>query len=220
MMERVRSDRIDAILTIWSPEGVAATHGIGDVPRIAYHGDVDFMPTLVRTRDLIEAARIDGADHPTIFWRLILPLSVPALAAFAITFLLLSTAFFAHLGGFGWTSLAAWVSAFDLTGTQLPWWYQWAQLAVAEPESSALRRYLRRRKPYVSSALARAEVGRALLPFGPVATRRGDTVRVASIRQLLRPVPRVQREDRTPSNRNRQRPLLRTRDHALSTDLL
>jgi alpha-glucoside transport system permease protein len=35
-------------------------------------------------RDLFEAARIDGADHPTIFWRLVLPLSVPALAAFAI----------------------------------------------------------------------------------------------------------------------------------------
>jgi len=34
--------------------------------------------------DLFEAARIDGADHFTIFWRLILPLSVPVLAAFAI----------------------------------------------------------------------------------------------------------------------------------------
>jgi len=35
-------------------------------------------------RDLFEAARIDGADHFTIFWRLALPLSVPVLAAFAI----------------------------------------------------------------------------------------------------------------------------------------
>jgi alpha-glucoside transport system permease protein len=34
--------------------------------------------------DVFEAARVDGADHPTIFWRLVLPLSVPALAAFAI----------------------------------------------------------------------------------------------------------------------------------------
>jgi len=33
---------------------------------------------------IIESARIDGADHFTIFWRLVLPLSVPALAAFAI----------------------------------------------------------------------------------------------------------------------------------------
>jgi alpha-glucoside transport system permease protein len=35
-------------------------------------------------RDIFEAARIDGADHFTIFWRLVLPLSVPALAAYAI----------------------------------------------------------------------------------------------------------------------------------------
>ena len=35
-------------------------------------------------KDLMEAARIDGADHPTVFWRLVLPLSVPALAAFGI----------------------------------------------------------------------------------------------------------------------------------------
>lgn len=34
--------------------------------------------------EIIESARIDGADHFTIFWRLIVPLSVPALAAFAI----------------------------------------------------------------------------------------------------------------------------------------
>jgi predicted nucleic acid-binding protein len=50
------------------------------------------------------------------------------------------------------------------------------KLAVAEAESGALRRYLRRRKPYVSSALARAEVARALLPFGPAAQQRGDAV--------------------------------------------
>jgi alpha-glucoside transport system permease protein len=35
-------------------------------------------------RSTIESAKIDGADHFTIFWRLIVPLSVPALAAFAI----------------------------------------------------------------------------------------------------------------------------------------
>ena len=50
------------------------------------------------------------------------------------------------------------------------------KLVVAEPESSALRRYLRRRKPYVSSALARTEVARSVLPFGPAALQRGDTV--------------------------------------------
>jgi predicted nucleic acid-binding protein len=50
------------------------------------------------------------------------------------------------------------------------------KLAVAESESAALRRYLRRRTPYVSSALARAEVARALLPFGATAIQRGDAV--------------------------------------------
>jgi predicted nucleic acid-binding protein len=47
------------------------------------------------------------------------------------------------------------------------------KLAVDEPESKALRRYLQRRRPLVSSALARAEVGRALLPLGQSAVRRG-----------------------------------------------
>jgi predicted nucleic acid-binding protein len=50
------------------------------------------------------------------------------------------------------------------------------KLAVAEPESAALRRYLRRRRPLVSSALARAEVARALLPLGDAALRRGHDI--------------------------------------------
>jgi alpha-glucoside transport system permease protein len=33
---------------------------------------------------IIESAKMDGADHFTIFWRLVVPLSVPAIAAFAI----------------------------------------------------------------------------------------------------------------------------------------
>ena len=33
---------------------------------------------------LVEAARVDGASNFTIFWRLVLPISVPALASFAI----------------------------------------------------------------------------------------------------------------------------------------
>jgi uncharacterized protein len=49
------------------------------------------------------------------------------------------------------------------------------KLAVAEPESRALRRYLAR-KPLVSSALARTEVARALLPLGLEAVERGDDV--------------------------------------------
>lgn len=50
------------------------------------------------------------------------------------------------------------------------------KLAVTEPESLALRRYLRRRQPMVSSALARTEVLRALLPAGDEAIARGRTV--------------------------------------------
>jgi hypothetical protein len=50
------------------------------------------------------------------------------------------------------------------------------KLAVEEPESAALQRYLRRRRPLVSSSLARAEVARALLPLGDAAVRRGHDV--------------------------------------------
>jgi uncharacterized protein len=50
------------------------------------------------------------------------------------------------------------------------------KLAVREPESAALRRHLRRRRPLVSSALARTEVLRALLPAGETASARGRQV--------------------------------------------
>lgn len=50
------------------------------------------------------------------------------------------------------------------------------KLAVQEPESQALRRYLTRRKPLASSALARVEVARALMPLGEQALGRGDEV--------------------------------------------
>ncbi len=50
------------------------------------------------------------------------------------------------------------------------------KLAVREPESAALRQYIRRRRPLVSSALARTEVARALLSLGPQAIQRGHDV--------------------------------------------
>jgi predicted nucleic acid-binding protein len=50
------------------------------------------------------------------------------------------------------------------------------KLAIREPESPALRRYLNRRQPLVSSALARTEVTRALMPSGPEAVARGEEV--------------------------------------------
>ncbi len=42
----------------------------------------NYMTTLPKT--VIESAKIDGASHYQTFWRLIVPMSVPALAAFAI----------------------------------------------------------------------------------------------------------------------------------------
>ena len=50
------------------------------------------------------------------------------------------------------------------------------KLALREPESRALRQYLRRRAPYVSSSLARVEVARTLLPLGVPALERGRAV--------------------------------------------
>lgn len=50
------------------------------------------------------------------------------------------------------------------------------KLAVLEPESEALRRYLRKRRQLLSSALARTEVLRALLPAGEAAVARGRDV--------------------------------------------
>lgn len=63
------------------------------------------------------------------------------------------------------------------------------KLAILEPESVALRRYLVRRQPLVSSTLARTEVARALMPSGPAAVARGEEV-IRRI-QLLRINDRV-----------------------------
>jgi predicted nucleic acid-binding protein len=63
------------------------------------------------------------------------------------------------------------------------------KLAVRERESAALRRYLGRRRPLVSSALARTEIVRALLPLGSEAVRRGRDV-LARV-ELLRLSDRV-----------------------------
>ncbi len=42
----------------------------------------NYMSTL--PKEVIESAKVDGASHFTTFWRLIIPMSVPALASFAI----------------------------------------------------------------------------------------------------------------------------------------
>ena len=64
---RVRAACADAVLTVWSPEGLAATHGLTEVPRIAYHGDVDFAPAEAREhdRDLFFGTR-RGDDAPFV----------------------------------------------------------------------------------------------------------------------------------------------------------
>lgn len=66
------------------------------------------------------------------------------------------------------------------------------KLAVAEPESNALRRFLSRRRQLVTSALARTEVARALMPSGTEAVSRGEEV-LRRI-QLIRLNDRVLRE--------------------------
>ena len=50
------------------------------------------------------------------------------------------------------------------------------KLAVEEPESAALRRHLRSKSPLISSALARAEVLRALMLEGNAGIARGRAV--------------------------------------------
>jgi predicted nucleic acid-binding protein len=66
------------------------------------------------------------------------------------------------------------------------------KLAVREPESEALLRYLRRRRPLVSSALARTEVLRALQPGGEEAMSAGR--RVLARLDLIRVNDRVLNE--------------------------
>ena len=63
------------------------------------------------------------------------------------------------------------------------------KLIVEEPESAALRRYLRRRRPLVSSALARTEVVRAVLLEGDDGVARAREV--LSIVDLIRVNDRV-----------------------------
>ena len=50
------------------------------------------------------------------------------------------------------------------------------KLAVQEPESDALRKHLRRRRPWITSGLARTEVLRAMLPGGEEAMAAGRRV--------------------------------------------
>lgn len=65
------------------------------------------------------------------------------------------------------------------------------KLVVREPETAALRRFLRRRRTLVSSALARAEVLRAVVGHGETARKTAESV-LARL-ELLRVNDRVLR---------------------------
>jgi len=53
--------------------------GVRDPDRIDVPDYMDSVP-----KEIMESARVDGASHFSIFWRFALPLSTPAVAAFAI----------------------------------------------------------------------------------------------------------------------------------------
>ncbi len=65
------------------------------------------------------------------------------------------------------------------------------KLVVREPETTALRRYLRRGPTLVSSALARAEVQRAVMAHGPAASQTAEAV--LGLLELLRVDDRILR---------------------------
>jgi alpha-glucoside transport system permease protein len=76
------------LLTIFVQAGWAGTfwpiwiaHSIFALPLAIYllHNFMNELPS-----ELVEAAKVDGAGHMTIFFRIMLPLMVPAIAAFAI----------------------------------------------------------------------------------------------------------------------------------------
>jgi alpha-glucoside transport system permease protein len=79
---------LDKTITIFPELGIAGTttsiwltHTAFAMPFAIFllHNYMSALP-----KDIFESARIDGANHFRIFWRLVLPLSVPVLAAFAI----------------------------------------------------------------------------------------------------------------------------------------
>lgn len=63
------------------------------------------------------------------------------------------------------------------------------KLVVREPESTALRRYLRSRRPYLASALVRTEVARAVLPNGDRSTP--EVAKVLARVNLVRVTDRI-----------------------------
>jgi predicted nucleic acid-binding protein len=90
------------------------------------------------------------------------------------------------------------------------------KLAVEEPESTALRRYLGRRRPLISSALARADVARALLPIGEAAVRRGHDV--LDRLELIRINDRISRQQAHSSQKSFQHSTPSTSQRPMSSE--
>ena len=76
------------LLQIYSQIGMAGTFAAVWLAHTAFGMPLavyllrNYMGSL--PREVIESAQVDGASHYQIFWRLMVPLSVPALAAYAI----------------------------------------------------------------------------------------------------------------------------------------
>jgi alpha-glucoside transport system permease protein len=76
------------LLRFYGEVGLTGTYAAVYLAHIAFNMPLavfifgTYMATLPKA--LIEAAKVDGASHFQIFWRLVMPLSVPALAAFAV----------------------------------------------------------------------------------------------------------------------------------------
>jgi glycosyltransferase involved in cell wall biosynthesis len=64
MKERIRKSGAEVVCTFWSPEAVASVYGL-DIPRVVYHGDIDYMPSECRYEDY--ALFHSGEYKPKLF---------------------------------------------------------------------------------------------------------------------------------------------------------
>lgn len=74
------------LFTMFADWGIHNTHAALVLPRVAVPIGVFLMTQFFRAvpRELEEAAELDHASHFTIFWRIMLPLSVPALTTLGL----------------------------------------------------------------------------------------------------------------------------------------
>lgn len=112
--------KMDLSGTFWA---IWLSHTIFGLPLAIFllHNFIKEVPA-----ELVEAARVDGAGHVTIFFRMMLPILTPALAAFGIyqflwvwNDLLVALTF----AGPGATTAPMTVALFNLTGSRGTAWY-------------------------------------------------------------------------------------------------